>query len=236
MAEGDGLRCSPWFRSAAVGGPPNQPDYINGVALLHCCGSPMGLLQRLQALERQAGRRPGPRWQHAVLCWRRWWPWIPGWWLPTPPAVARNSWITVGLLTPNRHRHDAPARGGGHRGDSPRPGATRLVPGWSIAGGDGLCAGALPGLCPLCPWISPPRGAGSLLAAFALAWTAGLVIPGASAGLGIFDVVLVLWLGGTVQDEAALLATCPQRPGGVHHGGRPGGRHQCYRFAAAAAI
>ena len=58
MAERGGLRCSPWFRSAAMGGPPNQPDYINGVVLLHCSGSPMVLLQRLQALERQAGHSP----------------------------------------------------------------------------------------------------------------------------------------------------------------------------------
>ena len=67
MAEDGLLRCSPWFRSAAVGGPPNQPDYVNGVVLLHCCGSPMALLQRLQALERQAGRQPGPRWGPRVL-------------------------------------------------------------------------------------------------------------------------------------------------------------------------
>ena len=64
--------------------------------------------------------------------------------------------------------------------------------------GFALCAhGFLP------PGVPP----GSLLAAFALAWTAGLVIPGAPAGLGVFEVVLVLWLGGVVQDEAALLAT-----------------------------
>ena len=67
MAEGGALRCSPWFRSGAVGGPPNQPDYINGVVLMHCSGSPMALLQRLQALEQQAGRRPGPRWGPRVL-------------------------------------------------------------------------------------------------------------------------------------------------------------------------
>lgn len=67
MAEGGEQRCSPWFRSAAVGGPPNQPDYINGVVLMRCCGSPMELLQRLQALERQAGRQPGPRWGPRVL-------------------------------------------------------------------------------------------------------------------------------------------------------------------------
>jgi len=67
MAEDGGLRRSPWFRSAAVGGAPNQPDYLNGVVLLHCSGSPMALLQRLQALERQAGRKPGPRWGPRVL-------------------------------------------------------------------------------------------------------------------------------------------------------------------------
>ena len=64
--------------------------------------------------------------------------------------------------------------------------------------GFALCAhGFLP------PGVPP----GSLLAAFALAWTAGLVIPGAPAGLGVFELVLVLWLGGLVQDKAALLAT-----------------------------
>lgn len=61
----------------------------------------------------------------------------------------------------------------------------------------------------LCAHGFLPSGvpAGSLLAAFALAWTAGLVIPGAPAGLGIFEVVLVFGLGGVVQQEAALLAT-----------------------------
>ena len=67
MAAGGGLRCSPWFRSAAVGGPPNQPDYVNGVVLMHCACSPMALLRRLQELERQAGRQPGPRWGPRVL-------------------------------------------------------------------------------------------------------------------------------------------------------------------------
>ena len=56
-------------------------------------------------------------------------------------------------------------------------------------------------------FLPPGTPPGSLLAAFALAWTAGLVIPGAPAGLGVFELVLVLWLGGIVQEEAALLAT-----------------------------
>jgi hypothetical protein len=43
------------------------------------------------------------------------------------------------------------------------------------------------------------------LAGFALAWTAGLVVPGAPGGLGVFEAVLVLRLGGQVP-EAPLLA------------------------------
>lgn len=64
--------------------------------------------------------------------------------------------------------------------------------------GFALCAAA---------FLPPGAPPGSLLAAFALAWTAGLVIPGVPAGLGVFELVLVLWLGGLVSDEAALLAT-----------------------------
>ena len=43
------------------------------------------------------------------------------------------------------------------------------------------------------------------LAAFALAWTAGLVVPGAPGGLGVFEAVLLLRLGGSIA-EAPLLA------------------------------
>ena len=64
--------------------------------------------------------------------------------------------------------------------------------------GFAACAGA---------FLPPGVPSGSLLSAFALAWTAGLVIPGAPAGLGVFELVLVLWLGGIVPNEAALLAT-----------------------------
>ena len=56
-------------------------------------------------------------------------------------------------------------------------------------------------------FLPPGTPSGSLLAAFALAWTAGLVVPGAPAGLGVFELVLVLWLGDVVQNDAALLAT-----------------------------
>jgi uncharacterized membrane protein YbhN (UPF0104 family) len=45
----------------------------------------------------------------------------------------------------------------------------------------------------------------SWLAGFALAWTAGLVVPGAPGGLGVFEAVLLLRLGLQVP-EAPLLA------------------------------
>lgn len=48
-------------------------------------------------------------------------------------------------------------------------------------------------------------GWGGWLAGFALAWTAGLVVPGAPGGLGVFEAVLVLRLA-TVVPEAPLLA------------------------------
>jgi len=47
-------------------------------------------------------------------------------------------------------------------------------------------------------------GWGSWLAAFVLAWTAGLVVPGAPAGLGVFEAVLLLRLGGTLPQASVL--------------------------------
>ena len=46
---------------------------------------------------------------------------------------------------------------------------------------------------------------GSWMAAFALAWATGLVVPAAPGGLGVFEAVLLLRLGSSVP-EAALLA------------------------------
>ena len=48
-------------------------------------------------------------------------------------------------------------------------------------------------------------GWGEWLAAFGLAWTAGLVVPGAPGGLGVFEAVLLLRLSNAVP-EAPLLA------------------------------
>ena len=45
---------------------------------------------------------------------------------------------------------------------------------------------------------------GRWLSAFALAWTVGLVVPGAPGGLGVFESVLLLRLGTALPDPALL--------------------------------
>ncbi|CDH44956.1 MAG: 2-amino-4-hydroxy-6-hydroxymethyldihydropteridine diphosphokinase [Candidatus Competibacteraceae bacterium] len=47
---------SPLYRTAAVGGPPNQPDYLNAVAALETALAPEDLLTALQAIETAQGR------------------------------------------------------------------------------------------------------------------------------------------------------------------------------------
>ena len=66
------LRWSPLFRTAPVGGPPDQPDYINAVVVLDQPPEPtaaaaMELLRRLQALESQFGRLRKERWGPRTL-------------------------------------------------------------------------------------------------------------------------------------------------------------------------
>ena len=53
--------------------------------------------------------------------------------------------------------------------------------------------------------LDPALPVGSWMAAFALAWATGLVVPAAPGGLGVFEAVLLLRLGPSVP-EAALLA------------------------------
>ena len=53
--------------------------------------------------------------------------------------------------------------------------------------------------------LSFSMGWGSWIAGFALAWTVGLVVPGAPGGLGVFEAVLLLRLASVVP-EAPLLA------------------------------
>ncbi|NDC35840.1 MAG: UPF0104 family protein [Synechococcaceae bacterium WB9_2_112] len=63
--------------------------------------------------------------------------------------------------------------------------------------------------CVLALDLQPVLGWGGWLSGFALAWTAGLVVPGAPAGLGVFEVVLLLRLGSALPEPPLLaLAIC----------------------------
>jgi 2-amino-4-hydroxy-6-hydroxymethyldihydropteridine diphosphokinase len=53
------LAVAPLFRSAAVS-PISQPDFLNSVAVARTALLPAELLALLKALERAAGRQPGP--------------------------------------------------------------------------------------------------------------------------------------------------------------------------------
>ena len=61
------LQWSPLFRTAPVGGPPDQPDYLNAVLLVLGGGIPqerraLEVLGRLQQLETQFGRERREHW------------------------------------------------------------------------------------------------------------------------------------------------------------------------------
>ena len=58
---------SPFYCSAAVGGPPDQPDYLNAVAALDTALTPTQLLSELQALEGSQGRVRTVRWGPRTL-------------------------------------------------------------------------------------------------------------------------------------------------------------------------
>ena len=73
LAEQGSFRCSPLFRTAPVGGPADQPDFINAVVLLDWQDTPEQLLKQLQQLEAAAGRQRlithGPRSLDLDLLW-----------------------------------------------------------------------------------------------------------------------------------------------------------------------
>ena len=58
---------SPLYRSAPVGGPPDQPDYINAVAALDTGLTPGQLLAVLQSFELAQGRIRTVRWGPRTL-------------------------------------------------------------------------------------------------------------------------------------------------------------------------
>ena len=50
------------IETGPVGGPPGQPDYLNGAAAIETDLEPAELLGELKRIERDLGRRHGPRW------------------------------------------------------------------------------------------------------------------------------------------------------------------------------
>lgn len=56
------LRVSRGRQTAAIGGPPGQPPYLNAAATLETSLSPAELLARLQAIEAELGRQRGVAW------------------------------------------------------------------------------------------------------------------------------------------------------------------------------
>ncbi|EAR07763.1 2-amino-4-hydroxy-6-hydroxymethyldihydropteridine diphosphokinase [Reinekea blandensis] len=61
------FRCSPWYRTAPIGGPADQPDYINAVCSFWSQLPPDALLTLLQNIEQQHGRVRDARWGARTL-------------------------------------------------------------------------------------------------------------------------------------------------------------------------
>ncbi len=55
------IRCAPWYQSIAIG-PGSQARYINTVAEIDSVLKPRALLQALQKIEKQQGRKRIVRW------------------------------------------------------------------------------------------------------------------------------------------------------------------------------
>jgi 2-amino-4-hydroxy-6-hydroxymethyldihydropteridine diphosphokinase len=67
MALCQNVSLSKWYKSKAIGGPADQPDYINAVCRLETNLSPAQLLKALQNIERLAGRTRDVRWGPRTL-------------------------------------------------------------------------------------------------------------------------------------------------------------------------
>jgi 2-amino-4-hydroxy-6-hydroxymethyldihydropteridine diphosphokinase len=61
------LRVANYYRTKPIGGPPNQPDYLNSAATFTTSLDPWQLLELLQAIEHRAGRTRSVRWAARTL-------------------------------------------------------------------------------------------------------------------------------------------------------------------------
>ena len=53
---------STFIETEPVGGPPGQPNYLNGAVVIETDLAPRALLALVKGIERDLGRREGPRW------------------------------------------------------------------------------------------------------------------------------------------------------------------------------
>ncbi|MGY4677233.1 2-amino-4-hydroxy-6-hydroxymethyldihydropteridine diphosphokinase [Pasteurella sp. P03HT] len=60
------MKVSSFYQSKPLG-PQDQPDYVNAVACLHTCLSPLALLDHLQQIEQTQGRVRLRRWGERTL-------------------------------------------------------------------------------------------------------------------------------------------------------------------------
>jgi len=61
------IRLSPFYESEPVGGPVEQPKYLNAAGIIHTTLSPLELLEVLQAIEADFGRIRTERWGARTL-------------------------------------------------------------------------------------------------------------------------------------------------------------------------
>jgi uncharacterized membrane protein YbhN (UPF0104 family) len=123
---------------------------------------------------------------------------LPRWFAPLLERLERQriqQWSERGLLQGGGAAAEAPPLQG--RGYPWQPLLAQLAFLLLRFGGFACCVQAFD--------LAYSLGWGGWLAGFALAWTAGLVVPGAPGGLGVFETVLLLRLTAVVP-EAPLLA------------------------------
>lgn len=61
------VQTSQWYRTAPIGGPADQPDFLNAVCRVDTGLEPEALLKALQAIEQEAGRVRLERWGPRTL-------------------------------------------------------------------------------------------------------------------------------------------------------------------------
>ncbi len=61
------LRVSAWHETRAIGGPPDQPPFLNGAVLMETNLTPTALLAVLEQVEMDLGRARGRRWEARTI-------------------------------------------------------------------------------------------------------------------------------------------------------------------------